>query len=157
MTCSIGPPSTANVGRPAAPGAGDHVTRVSSKAAHRASHAPFVVRVFIAALAGYLDALPERPKQKSGPSRSGNGSVLVDLLVGSTRRARTVDRRDEGALAGGARISFEGDLRHCVFPPELPRSSAETFVLRRNTIAPVQDFVVLPLEPETIAPILAVG
>jgi hypothetical protein len=58
------------------------------------------------------------------------------------------------ALAGHALISFEGDLSRCGFPPELDRSERETESLRRNTILPVQDFIVLPLEPETIQPIL---
>jgi len=57
-------------------------------------------------------------------------------------------------LAGNAHISFEGDLSRCVFPPELDRSESETAILRRQTIAPVQDFVLLRLEPETIQPIL---
>jgi hypothetical protein len=58
------------------------------------------------------------------------------------------------ALAGNAHISFEGNLSRCEFPPELHRSVEETATLRRGTIAPVQDFVVLPLEQETIRPIL---
>jgi hypothetical protein len=58
------------------------------------------------------------------------------------------------ALAGNAHISFEGKLLQCEFPPELDRSTEETATLRRGTIVPVQDFVVLPLEQETIRPIL---
>jgi hypothetical protein len=58
------------------------------------------------------------------------------------------------ALAGHAHISFEGNLLGCEFPPELDQSMEETATLRRGTIFPVEDFVVLPLEPETIRPIL---
>ena len=58
------------------------------------------------------------------------------------------------ALAGGARISFEGDLSRCRLS-ELPlATSAETPVLERSTLWPRQDFVVLPLEPDIIQPIL---
>lgn len=59
------------------------------------------------------------------------------------------------ALAGGAHISFEGDLSRCRSLYAEPGASRdETDALRRNTAFPVQDFVVLPLEPETIRPIL---
>jgi hypothetical protein len=60
------------------------------------------------------------------------------------------------ALVGNAHISFEGDLSRCEFPGEVPKRSTETSVLKRQTSQPVQDFVVLPLEPETIRPILDV-
>lgn len=50
-------------------------------------------------------------------------------------------------LAGGAHISFEGDLRGLKLSG-LPGASDEpTEALKRNTIWPRQDFVVLPLEP----------
>lgn len=59
------------------------------------------------------------------------------------------------ALAGGAHISFEGDLSGCRRLFELDgASAAETPVLKRNTLWPVQDFVVVPLEPENVVPIL---
>lgn len=59
------------------------------------------------------------------------------------------------ALAGDARISFEGDLRRCKGLYSEPGASHdETDALRRNTAFPVQDFVVLPLEPETTNPIM---
>ena len=49
-------------------------------------------------------------------------------------------------LAGEAHISFEGDL-HGFGLYNLPgASSDETSVLKRNTLWPKQDFVVLPLE-----------
>jgi hypothetical protein len=59
-------------------------------------------------------------------------------------------------LAGDAHISFEGDLSDVVFPEELGGSSEETEVLKRNTLAPRQDFIVLPLKPDTVEPILKV-
>jgi hypothetical protein len=60
------------------------------------------------------------------------------------------------ALAGGAHISFEGDLSRCRGLLALPGTSTEeTGTLRRQTLYPVQEFVVLPLEPETVRPILA--
>jgi hypothetical protein len=59
-------------------------------------------------------------------------------------------------LASDAHISFEGDLRCCSFPPSLSPSGEETLVLRRQTAYPKQDFVVLPLTPESVRPILDV-
>jgi hypothetical protein len=59
------------------------------------------------------------------------------------------------ALPGDAHISFEGDLSRCSRLFGLPGASpSETEILHRQTIYPVLDFVVLPLEPETIRPIL---
>jgi hypothetical protein len=60
------------------------------------------------------------------------------------------------ALAGNANISLEGDLSRCTFPVELRASADETPELRRQTTYPVQDFLVLPLEPHTVQPILDV-
>lgn len=58
------------------------------------------------------------------------------------------------ALAGKAYISFEGDLSGCMGLFDLPGADrAETPVLKRITSYPVLDFVVLPLEPETMTPI----
>src|SRR5438094_4041514 len=60
------------------------------------------------------------------------------------------------ALAGDAHISFEGDLSRCRGLFAMPGASTEeTDALRRQTLYPVQEFVVLPLEPETVRPILA--
>lgn len=56
-------------------------------------------------------------------------------------------------LAGDARISLEGDLSLCRFTEDLIVSREETDVLRRNTLWPRQDFVVLRLTPKTVAPI----
>jgi hypothetical protein len=60
------------------------------------------------------------------------------------------------ALAGDAHISFEGDLSRCTFPANLRPKAEETPALVRHTSYPVQDFVVLPLEPDTVKPILKV-
>jgi hypothetical protein len=59
-------------------------------------------------------------------------------------------------LAGNARISFEGDLSRCAFPATIPSDNEEDSILTRQTTWPRQDFVILPLEHETIEPILNV-
>jgi (2Fe-2S) ferredoxin len=59
------------------------------------------------------------------------------------------------ALAGNAHISFEGDLSHCDFSSVAGASVDETECLRRCTLTPQLDFVVCPLEPETIKQILS--
>ena len=56
-------------------------------------------------------------------------------------------------LAGDAHISFEGDVSRCSFASSLNPSGEETPALRRLTAYPRQDFVVLPLTPESVAPI----
>jgi hypothetical protein len=58
-------------------------------------------------------------------------------------------------LVGNARISFEGDLSKCRLAQILGAASDETAILKRNTLSPVQDFIVIPLELETIRPIIA--
>ena len=60
------------------------------------------------------------------------------------------------ALAGNASISFEGDLSRCAFPRDLAQAHDETEALVRNTAIPRQDFIVIPLEPQTVQPILDV-
>jgi hypothetical protein len=55
-----------------------------------------------------------------------------------------------GRLAGGAHISFEGDLDPFPLAEIRGASSRETEVLKRNTLWPKQDFIVLPLEETTI-------
>ena len=50
-------------------------------------------------------------------------------------------------LTGEAHISFEGDLRGLRLLSTSGASQEETFALKRNTLQPKQDFVVLPLEP----------
>jgi hypothetical protein len=60
------------------------------------------------------------------------------------------------ALAGNAHVSFEGDLSRCSFPADLGPDSKETPTLRRQTLVPELDFVVLPLEPVNVQPILDV-
>jgi hypothetical protein len=53
------------------------------------------------------------------------------------------------SLAGGAHISFEGDLS-ALRPSDIPGASQdETDALKRNTLWPKQDFMVLPLELST--------
>src|SRR4029077_15090901 len=47
----------------------------------------------------------------------------------------------------------EGGLWHCTFPDECLLSHDETSLLKRATIAPLQDFVVLHLEQQSVAPI----
>jgi hypothetical protein len=61
-------------------------------------------------------------------------------------------RRMMDELTGG-RMSLEGDLSRCNFPEKIVLAREELGLLRRNTIHPRQDFVVLRLEPETIVPI----
>ena len=57
-------------------------------------------------------------------------------------------------LAGEARISFEGDLSRCQFPATIPSSTDEDSILTRQTISPRLGFAILPLEHDTIRPIL---
>ena len=58
-------------------------------------------------------------------------------------------------LAGDAHLSFEGDLQGTRLL-DLPEASTEEFnVLKRNTLWPKQDFVVLPLEAQAIGPVIA--
>jgi hypothetical protein len=58
-------------------------------------------------------------------------------------------------LAGVAQVSFEGDLSNTSLFNVAGASSDETQVLKRNTLWPKQDFVVLPLEAEMVGPIMA--
>jgi hypothetical protein len=53
-------------------------------------------------------------------------------------------------LAGDAHISFEGDLGALHLSSIPGASQEETVALKRNTLWPKQDFMVLPLEPSTI-------
>ena len=72
-----------------------------------------------------------------------------------------VDVRDRPAflrrvmfeLAGNAQMSLEGDLSRCHFSQDVIVTSDETAILKRNTIAPRQDFLVLRLTSETCDPI----
>jgi hypothetical protein len=50
-------------------------------------------------------------------------------------------------LAGNAHISFEGNLRNLRLGSIPGASEAETVALKRGTLWPKQDFIVLPLEP----------
>jgi hypothetical protein len=62
-------------------------------------------------------------------------------------------RRLMDELAGETRIAFEGDLSRCNFATDLIVSQDEIGVLRRNTLSPRQDFVVLRMEPDTVSQI----
>ena len=53
----------------------------------------------------------------------------------------------------GGQMSLEGDLSKCKFADEMVVSRDEIGLLKRSTLYPRQDFVVLRLEPENIAPI----
>lgn len=52
---------------------------------------------------------------------------------------------------GNALISFEGDLSTADFGEIPVASNRPTELLRRGTISPLGDFVILPLEEETLA------
>jgi hypothetical protein len=58
-------------------------------------------------------------------------------------------------LAGTARISFEGDLSATAVAHLAGASANETEILKRNTLWPKQDFVVLPLETDLVGAIIA--
>lgn len=58
-------------------------------------------------------------------------------------------------LAGSAFVSFEGDLAGTALPSMKGAAGDETQALKRNTLWPRQDFVILPLEAETITSIMA--
>src|SRR5688500_3128889 len=53
-------------------------------------------------------------------------------------------------LAGNARISLEGELCSLALLELLGGSEEETAILKRNTLYPQQEFIVVPLEPETV-------
>jgi hypothetical protein len=54
---------------------------------------------------------------------------------------------------GAGLISLEGDLSRCKFADDVVVGRDEIGLLKRSTLYPRQDFVVLRLEPEKIAPI----
>jgi hypothetical protein len=58
-------------------------------------------------------------------------------------------------LAGGAHVSFEGDLRGLTLLSIPGASNEPTAALKRNTRWPKQDFVVVPLEPSMDQRIIA--
>lgn len=58
-------------------------------------------------------------------------------------------------LAGGAHVSFEGDLQGLKLSSIPGASGKPTTALKRNTLQPKQDFVVVPLEPSTEQKIIA--
>ncbi|MCD4728224.1 MAG: hypothetical protein K8R46_11210 [Pirellulales bacterium] len=57
-------------------------------------------------------------------------------------------------LAGDAWISFEGDLSRCRLTRIPGATQSETDILKRITPNPIQEFVVIPLETETMRLIL---
>jgi hypothetical protein len=61
-------------------------------------------------------------------------------------------------LAGDAHISFEGDLRGLRLLTMPGASQEPTMALKRNTLSPEQDFMIVPLEPFTVEKIIpAIG
>jgi hypothetical protein len=62
-------------------------------------------------------------------------------------------RRMMGEFAQGGRMSLEGDLSRCAFADEAVVGREDVGLLKRITLYPVLDFVVLFLEPTTIAPL----
>lgn len=62
------------------------------------------------------------------------------------------------ALAGDSHVSFEGDLRGFPLGHITGASDQETAILKRNTLWPRQDFIVVPLEQGTEGTLLrAIG
>lgn len=58
-------------------------------------------------------------------------------------------------LAGNAHISFEGEFDVAGLAAIPGASQIETQMLKRNTLSPRQEFVVVTLEPSNIAPIIS--
>ena len=56
-------------------------------------------------------------------------------------------------LAGGPRMSLEGDLSKCCFGDDHVVARKETGVLKRVTLSPRLDLVIVKLEPDTVAPL----
>jgi hypothetical protein len=52
----------------------------------------------------------------------------------------------------GGRMSLEGDLSKCKFTDEMVTARDEVGLLKRNTLYPREDFIVLHLSPANIAP-----
>lgn len=59
------------------------------------------------------------------------------------------------ALAGGAHVSFEGDLGKLRLRELIGASGQETAALKRNTLWPEQDFIIVLLEPTTVRTVLS--
>lgn len=58
-------------------------------------------------------------------------------------------------LAGNAHVSFEGNLNGLAFSTLPGISESETETLKRSTLWPKQDFVVVQLEDSTIRPVIS--
>jgi hypothetical protein len=56
-------------------------------------------------------------------------------------------------LAGSGHLSLEGELSRCRFPDDIVVSRDASGILKRGTLYPRQDFVVLQLTPATVEPI----
>ena len=86
-------------------------------------------------------------RSERGPSHEMtlNISHWVDVRDGSAFLHRLMVE-----LAGNTQLSLEGDLSRCRFTDDVVMAHDETLTLKRNTIAPKQDFVVLRLTPETV-------
>ena len=54
-------------------------------------------------------------------------------------------------LAGGARMSLEGDLSKCHFNDDHVVAREEVGLLKRSTLSPRLDFVIVKFEPDTVA------
>ncbi len=73
---------------------------------------------------------------------------MTDGFQLHVRDRHTLLRIAAGALASdGVALCLEGDLSHHQFPGELRPQFGPSGVFRRNTVWPVQGFVVLPLDP----------
>ncbi len=81
------------------------------------------------------------------PGREASTRVDMRFRV-DVRQPAPFLRRIMRELAGGALLSLEGDLSSAEFPEQAVASRGPIGLLRRNTIAPPLDFLVLRLEPE---------
>ena len=89
-------------------------------------------------------------------SRGSTGDVEPDIYALESRDKPALLTAMMENLAGDAHISLEGRLSDFRFPAGLAPSSEPTEALRRHTGATRLDFVILPLRPDTIRPILDV-
>jgi predicted ThiF/HesA family dinucleotide-utilizing enzyme len=91
----------------------------------------------------------------------GAGTANGHLSLMANARSHWLSVRDKPGLlhrlmtelAGDARVSFEGDLSRCVFPEHLIVSREEIGAVKRSTLAPELDFVVVRLTADAVAPI----
>ena len=76
-----------------------------------------------------------------------NGSVKQTWKILDKRRFLLAVMRE---FAGNAHISFEGDLSKTQLSTLPYARTEETAALKRNTLWPKQEFIVLPLEEDSI-------